>query len=115
MTVSNKSIFRVCEQISGSDTRQAVAMQTEASILKDPEFVLNLVFMYEYSQLLTYSSTQVQDSHHLPVTRKKEIDALLQAAHESFAKEEYPEIVKLSWLTTTVCEIYVFKLSSLIN
>ena len=74
--------------------------------LQSPSFLVDLLFMYEFSQIVTYTSKQCQDSHHLPPTRKREVQQLIErmkAARDSFGANETPAVVVLSSYERDVC------------
>ena len=93
-------VFSVCQAVASSDCNEAVAMQQYAYHLQDPEKCLDLLFMYEYSQILTHAFQQSQDTGHLPPTRKIEIDLLiaqLEEAKQAYIYLKLPENTLISW------------------
>ena len=78
----------------------AVEMQEMVARLQNPLECMNLIFMHEYSKILTHTSKHSQDTEHLPPTRKQEIDKLLkrlQLAQEAFQNRKCPDEITISW------------------
>lgn len=68
--------------------------------LQDPEKCMDLIFIQEYSLILTHASKQCQDTSHLPHTRKMEIDLLTQRlvkARDAFGAGNLPDATSISW------------------
>ena len=91
-------------------------MQHMVSRLQDPCACVQLMFMHEYSILLSHCSKHAQCPQHLPPTRKKSVIRFkdcVKKAQEAFEQGSLPAIQEIKWsekvnalYLTLLCLVY---------
>ena len=102
---------RVCQDEASNDSNESVNMQQWIWRLQSPTKLMELLFMYDFSIILSYTSKQCQDPSHLPPTRKIEITKLikrLKAARDSFRNNQCPAVVTLLSYLKKVTKVTMF-------